>query len=383
MPESFWAERKMVNQPYCDEIDLKSLIKIIIKRKALVLMLTVAWIIVFLTPVIFAPKIYSAATAIAITPHSITHTTRLKSNLVLNQIINVLDLKHPSGKRITADELSEQLTTKNAGEENLTYLEATAETPEKAKEIANTWVQEYLKYLLELNAQKIIATEGSIAAQLEATHQKLRIAQENLLNFKKTHRLSNVKAELANKQNLLEQLKRELSESVFNIKLNEILLAELKNQIALQNQQSPIYKDLEERIVNTAIEINIFPSKTDYLKKSIEQLTQETVEMNDGILQKELDLTRLTEEVDIRHNEYYSFSNKMNAERNDTTLSLGDIKVISTAISPTKPINHGKIKHTLSLASFFGLSFGIFIAFCVEFWQKGRETNNLTEPKNA
>ncbi len=363
----------MENQRYIDELDLKSCIKIIVKKKTLILTTSLLSVLILATPALFEPKIYSATASITITPHNITHKIRLKSNLILTRIIQNLNLKNSSGKELSADELSEKLTTRNAGEDNLTYLDATADNPEKAKEIADTWVQEYLKHIQELNAQQVAITEGSIAKQLELAQAKLNQAHEDVLNFKKTHRVDLLRTELLARETALDGIKKQLAQMQFDVTLKEIMLAELKNQMASKDKRNATYPDLEKLIVENTIEINTFPSKAEYLKKTIETMTKENTQLNNELIDKELEITKLTHDVDVRQNEYHTVSDKMNTTRNDLALVLGEIKIISTAISPTQPVNHGKINKTIALTSVLGLMLGIFIAFCIEFWQKGKK----------
>ncbi len=365
----------MENQTYIDELDFKSALKIIIKRKVLILIISLMSVIILATPALFEPKIYLATASITITPQNITHKIRLKSNLILTRIIQKLNLRNPSGKELSADELSEKLTTKNAGAENLTYLEVTADNPEKAKEIANTWVQEYLKYIQELNSQHINLVQDTASKQLEIARKNLQQAEENALNFRKTHKLVLMQTELLTKEKALDQIKKKLDQIEFDVKLKEITVTELKNQIATKNKQTPLYQDLEKRIVDNTTEINTFPIKTDYLKKMIQTMTEETLELDNELLQKEYELKILTHEVDIRQNEYRTLSERVNRERDDLAFLLGDVKILSTAISPTHSVNHGKLKKILSWASILGLILGIFIAFCIEFWQKGKKEN--------
>ncbi len=362
----------MVNQTDLDELDLRDCIEIMVKRKKLIFAIMLITIISVAIIGFLEPKTYKATALISITPFNSTHKTRLLSNLILSKIIQNLNLKDSLGKEIAADRLLQKLAIKNLDSDSLTALYVIDPDPQQAKQIANAWAQEYLKYMQEFNLTAIQTSADMLTKQFQIARTHLNQAEEKVVNFKKEFKIDLMRTELLAEESTLNDIKREMTSMDLSLKNKEEILAELKKQILTKDKRSSIYDDLEKRILDTQIEINTLKPRSESLNNSFDSIKKACVTLDNEIVQKEFELTQLTRQLSIWQKSYNFFSDKMDAERNEKSLELSDVKIISPAAVPSYPVGHGKMKKNLQLASVIGLVLGLFITFCIEFWQKGK-----------
>ena len=418
-----------------DEIDLREYIKVITKRKIFILGV---FLIAVIATAIFSyssPKVYKATATIMITPSVLqnalspskglwdmdkndslggdkmspwnisidTHVNLLKSNLVLQRTIQKLNLKDVSGKDETVENLEKNLNIMKAVGESVLQLEASDVNPQKAKDIANTWAEQYVEYSQELVLGEVNGIGDFVMTQFENSKKSLFEAEEAVNDFKKDYKQDVMSSELTIKKEALNNYKKELAGMVLDLKTKEDNLIQLKKQIAKQKRFiivskaitddalwqissqedgipgfekkglksediNPIYQDLESRIVNGEVDVNTLRAREEYLNNSIEILTAETKELDDEILQKDFDLTQLMRQVDFSKKAYDDFSNKVQEARITKEAQFGEVKIVSPASVPDYP-QGGKAK-TVVLVGVFSLIFGIFLAFFIEFWQK-------------
>lgn len=415
------------------EIDLGGYLKVLIKRKALILFLFFIGVTIAICQTFFTPKLYKASVSMMITPSkgqsaflspqissdaanyqsniSIpTHKMLLKEILVLERVIRQLNLTDVSGKNLNTDDLSKKLVIKEVDKTNMLKLEVTDAKPEDAKAIANTWAQEYVEYSQEVIMGEIKGSGKFISDQFEIARKNLIQSEEKVNDFRKKYKLDLMNAELNIKKLNLNAYKQELSNLELLLKNKKNSFSEYKKQIALQDKFvvvskaitddalwqlnakeknrietsknslkseiiNPIYQDLETRIVNIEIEINTLNPKVEYLNKSIEVVKNESKELENDIIQKEFELSQLNREVDIYKKTYDTFSAKTEEVRIVKAVQLGEIKIISPAILPAYPVEQNK-KQVVALMGFVSLVISVFVAFFMEFLERGKKKWN-------
>jgi len=336
-----------------------------------------------------------------------THEVLLKSSLILERVIRKLNLKDSSGGVLSNEALSKKVKVKMPKETNLIELVVSDAKPQEAMEIANTWAREYVGYSQELILGEVKGAGDFVVDQFEIARKNLFNAEEKVNDFNKRYKLDLMKAELAIKKATLGGYSNELAGMELGLKTKEDSLSELKKQIATQEKFiivskaitddalwqvsskekssaginksglrseiiNPIYQDLETRIVNIEIEINTLRPRVEYLNKSIESVKSESRELENDIIQKEFDLTQLTREVDICKKTYNIFSDKIEEARIIKAAQLGEVKIVSPAIAPSYPAGQNK-KQKVAIAGIVSLMLGVFLSFCMEFWQKGKK----------
>ncbi|MCL0086613.1 Wzz/FepE/Etk N-terminal domain-containing protein [Thermodesulfovibrionales bacterium] len=249
--------KKMSEQEYVeDEINLRDYIKVILKRKKLILTVFLVAVITTTVVSLLLPRVYEATTSIMIMPSRLptalsptqisldvldvegeramvpgrqviprpaiaipTHGVLLKSNTVLERIIDRLKLTDQAGKRLTPGDLKEQLNVEEIRDTNILRLEVERSNPRIAKEIANAWAEEYLKYSHELISGEVEGMGDFIVSQFE-------IARENLIQSEKAVKDFDIKEGISLMRIKLREKQSELDSNYANVHKLEFQLAE-------------------------------------------------------------------------------------------------------------------------------------------------------------
>ncbi len=424
------------------EIDLREYINAVIKRRRIVLAVFLGATIITAISSFLMPRGYQATAMIMITPSRLqttlsptdvgldvgikaiddkysnrksaisipTHKLLLNTNVVLERVIDKLDLTNPSGRKMSLANLSKNLNIRESmdtKETNILQLETENKNPDLAKDIANTWAQEYIQYNQELISGEVKGTGDFINDQFSIAKQNLVKAEGDIKDFKDKYKIDLMQAELDMKKAKLNDYKKELLDIEIALKTKEDSLKELKKGIekqekfivvskaitddALWQQEgkksassdlnrkglrseivNPIYQDIESRIVNTGIELNTLKPRIDYLKSSVLSTGKEINELEKNVNQRNFDLTQLTRQAQLYKTTYDSLSTKMEEARIVKAAQLGEVRLVSPAIRPERPVSIGKLKNII-VSGITSFLFGIFLVFFIEFWQKGKE----------
>jgi polysaccharide biosynthesis transport protein len=268
MPEQDEAQQSQ--QIHEDEIDLRELINVVLKRKKLILGIFLASVIVTAIMSFLTPKVYEASVSLMIVPSRArailspthisldimqhqqlsqegqqiympaisipTHKELLTSNLVLQEIIDNLKLADRSGSALTPANLFSKISITETKDTNILQLHVKDANPKTAQRIANAWAEEYVKY-----SQEFIS--GEARGKGEFIFDQFKVAKENLIqsekhakDFKNKYKLDLMRAELDMKKSKLNEYKKELIDLEIALKTKESNFAELKEQIANQSK---------------------------------------------------------------------------------------------------------------------------------------------------
>jgi len=279
-----------------EEIDLREYINILLKRKGIIILIfliaviTAALVSYFtLSPVYQSSTVFSialidnrpATTIVAQVENNVPiikiseSLEVINSNLILDEVIKRSDLN------ITSDQLKTRIEVENLKNTNFIKVTVKADSPEKAKELAENIV----KVFIEKNQNKYT--------------EKTKIIEERI--------------------KILEQ----------EIVVSEKSIREIENAM----KKVSASKDLSEaeRYFQTSSLLNLSSNEKNLYNNSIYQI---------NTLQERLN----------------------NCE---------DFKIINYAQLPAAPIKSNK-KLNVLIAGVLGLFVGIFVAFFLEFWQKGK-----------
>ena len=427
----------MPNQDYSeDEIDLRDCINVIVRKKKLILAVFFISVIIAILISLVMPKVYRATASIMITPSkmqailspqqypfdslNITKTTStgayitskpaiplsghiilLKSNVVLERMINRLKLTD-----LTPGQLSKRLEVKEAKDTGVLQLEAEDNDSGRAKEIANAWAQEYIGYSQELILGDVKGTGEFITDQFEVVKQNLVRAEEAIKDFKNKYKIDLMRAELDIKKKKLNEYKNEVIDIEMSLNTQRDSLEEFKKEIEKQEkfiivskaitndalwqksekdlsgldkkklrseEINPIYENLETEIVNTEISLNTLKQKREYLTNDIKQFQKDIDELEKTINQKEFESTQLNRQAEIYKRTYDGLSVKIEEARIAKAIQLGEVKIVSPAFKPEKPVWPNKLLN-VAISAVVGLLIGIFLAFFAECWKKSEKT---------
>ena len=429
-----------------DEIDLSEYANVIIKRGKFILFCFALAVISSVIYCLVTPRSYTATAIIMITPSPFpgilnsmnggqeatvsndtdksdstadiktslwdmsiaAHMKLLKSDLILERTIKKLGLKDDKGRDEAFEDFLKSIKTIKSLGESVIELEANGKNPQEARDIANTWGQQYVEYSEELISGEVNGIEDFVTSQFEAAQKNLLIAEMKVNDFKKDYKQDLMATDLSMKKEVLNNYKKDLTLIGAEEEANQEELRELNKQITSQKKFitlskaitddalwqassqpnglagleskelksqyiNPIYQDLEKNIINTQITVNTSRTREEYLKKSVDSLTEETKTLEDDITEKDYDLLQLTRQVEINKKLYNDLSKKIQQSRITKEAQLGEVKIVSPASAPNYP-DRGRSK-IVAIAGLLSLIFSILISFIIEFWQKCTGSN--------
>jgi len=214
---------------YADEIDLRQYIQVLVKRKKLIIGIFLVAVISAAIASLFRPKVYKASASIMVTPSRLqsvlsparlfldpggyavqeptisipTHRTLLKSTAVLQEVINRLKLAGKLDEDLALEGFSGRLEVESTNETNVLSLSVEDHDPGRAKETANIWAEEYVKYSQKLIGGEILGSGEFVLEQFKRAEDDLAKADASVKDFDVTERLSFIEIELAEDVNQL------------------------------------------------------------------------------------------------------------------------------------------------------------------------------------
>lgn len=279
-----------------EEIDLREYINVLIKRKGVIILIfliaviTAALVSYFaLSPVYQSSVVFSIALMDNRPPTTIVAQVEndvpvikihealevINSNLILDEVIKRSDLN------ISSDQLRTRIEVENLKNTNFIKVSVEADSPEKAKKLA----ENIMKVFIEKNRHKY--TE-----KIKLIEKRVKILEKEIAEFEKSIQ------EIGNAMKKIAALK-DLSEA--------------------------------ERYFQTSLLLNSSSNERNLYNNSIYQINTLHERLN----------------------------------------NCQDFGIISYAQLPTAPIKPNK-KLNILIAGVLGLFVGIFVAFFLEFWQKGK-----------
>jgi chromosome segregation ATPase len=128
----------------------------------------------------------------------------------------------------------------------------------------------------------------------------------------------------------------------------------------LQGQKN----SLEAEIASMEFELSYSSQMVDKLKDRVQTLALK-------INKKKEKFAELNRQLDIVKEAYTTLASKMEETRIAKSIDLGEVKIVSTASKPQYPVALNK-RRNIAFAGVASLMLGLFIAFCLEFWQKNQ-----------
>lgn len=186
------------------------------------------------------------------------------------------------------------------------------------------------------------------------------------------------KIEFAIEKLKLANLEREykISEDVYIMLANkkeeiEIATATPENQQKIARFTNPEYLSLQKQLIESTIMQKTLQAEEKQLKENINDYWGRIGILKQELAQEKLTQSRLEREYDTAKGVYDVLSQKNEEVKIAVATESGLVKVASLAYEPEYPIKPNK-KLNILIAGVLGLFVGIFVAFFLEFWQKGK-----------
>jgi len=230
----------------------------------------------------------------------------------------------------------------------------------------------------ELNSLYINLEERIINSEINLKTYQTEMAQvtENIDILK--NELEKDKEEFATEKLILANLERdkEVLENTYimldnKMKEIEIATATPENQQKIARFTNPEYLSLQEQLIESTIIQRTLQAEEKQLKENINDDWKRVDALKQELAQEKLTQSRLEREYDTAKGVYDVLSQKSEEVKIAVATESGMVKIASLAYEPKGPIKPNK-KLNIAIAGVLGLFVGIFFAFFLEFWQKGK-----------
>ena len=240
-------------------------------------------------------------------------------------------------------------------------------TPENQQKIAQFTNPEYLSLQKQLIGATI--TYQTLFAEKEQLIENVKLLGEELEKAKNEYAIEKLK--LAN-------LEREykISENVYIMLANkkkeiDIATATPENQQKIAQFTNPEYLSLQKQLIGATITYQTLFAEKGQLKENISEAWERVNLLKQELAQEKLTQSRLEREYNTAKGVYSVLSQKNEEVKIAVATESGLVKIASLAYEPKSPIKPNK-KLNILIAGVLGLFVGIFVAFFLEFWQKGK-----------
>ena len=410
-----------------EEIDLREYINVLLKRKGVIILIfLIAVITAALVSYFYLKPVYEASTILMIskpkyqvelepkiqtqfTPEVslATYESLIKDREIEEEVIKKLNLNQPPYE-LTPDNLQGMIAIESLKNTNLIKMNLQTGDPKLAKDIANVWAALFVEKNKDLNLQESKESQEFIEEQLKISSQNLSKIEEEIREFNETNkieiveneikgkaakilnydlRLADIKLSLQketarkeqviialNEQDKVLKLSKSITEDQFFHQLISNITNDNFNNINLtyvSEETNPIYYNLVQQLISTDISINSLQAEEKQLKENIDDYWERIENLKQELAQEKLTQSRLEREYDTAKGVYDILSQKNEEVKIAVATESGLVKIASLAYEPRAPIKPNK-KLNILIAGVLGLFVGIFVAFFLEFWQKGK-----------
>jgi capsular polysaccharide biosynthesis protein len=337
-----------------------------------------------------------------------TYESLIKDREIEEEVIKKLNLDRPPYE-FTPDSLQGMITIESLKNTNLIKMNLQAGEPKLAKDIANVWASLFVEKNKNLNLLESKEAQRFIEEQLKISNQNLSKIEEEIREFNETDKIEiveneikgkaakilnhelriadikiSLKKEKARKEQVIISLNEQdkvlkLSKSITNDQFFHQLMSKITNGnfsdinlTYVSEEANPIYYNLAQQLICTDILINSLQAEEKQLKENIDNYWERIESLKQELAQEKLTQLRLEREYNTAKGVYGVLSQKNEEVKIAVATESGLVKIASLAYEPRFPIKPNK-KLNILIAGVLGLFVGIFVAFFLEFWQKGKK----------
>ena len=409
-----------------EEIDLREYINVLLKRKSIIILIfLIAVITAAIVSYFILQPVYEANVVISVSKPKIKNSlvdeisleeykNLIKDIEIEEEVIRKLNLDEPPVE-VTPYDLERMITIELPKGTNLIKMNLQASNSKSTKDIINTWATLFVEKNKRLYFDEVKKAKISVEDRLKHAEKDFFEIEEEVMKFNetdsvktiedeikyKTTKILNFKSRLIDIQLSLEKEKARKEQIVTTIneqekvlKLNKSVVddqffrqliskitdddLEIANLTYVSEVTNPIYYNLAQQLISTNISINSLKAEENQLKKnvndfnaSLEDLIASLEDLKKELIEKKLILSRLNREYSAKEKLYNNLYKQAEEIRLTETAEADLLKISSLAYEPRAPIKPNK-KLNILIAGVLGLFVGIFVAFFLEFWQKGK-----------
>lgn len=311
-----------------------------------------------------------------------TYRQQIKAPEVLKKTIKDLHLEDEYKPSTLAD----QITLETIKDTQLITIKMTHTDSEKAATIVNTLGNNFISFVTEKAQERLAKNSEYVKNQMEA--EKIKY-EESLIELKdilsQPRGAKELELELNSSYDQITEFKSTLNE--LEVKRHGLVKAIEENNKFPNNKGSMIIKPNLGENFNISFDDSTKVMKIDLaetegriasIKEQIEDLQKDIEKLQVEYQDKQYEEKIIKQKVDISQKTYESFVGKYEELKVSETAKLGElsINIISSAYPTTRPVGPRKALN-LAISLVLGLMIGVFTAFFVEYWQS---TSNETKP---
>ncbi len=404
-----------------EEIDLREYINVLLKRKSVIILIfLIAVITAAIVSYFVLQPVYEANVIIAVSKPKIGNSlvdeisleeykNLIKDIEIEEELIQKLNLNEPP-LELTPYDLEQMLTIELPKGATLIKINLQASNPKLTKDIINAWATLFVDKNKRLYFDEVKNAKISVEDRLKYAEKDFYEIEEKLLKFYETDNIITIEGEIEYKatkildfksrlidiQLFLEKEKAgkeyiitEMSKQEKILKLNKLVCddqffqqllsnitddnLEIANLTYVSEEINPIYYNLAQQLISTNISINSLIAEENQLKKNINDFNASLENLKKEITEKKLTLSQLNlnREYSAKEKLYNNLYVQAEEIRLTEAAETDLLKIASLAYEPKYSIRPNK-KLNILIAGVLGLFVGIFVAFFLEFWQKGK-----------
>lgn len=387
-----------------EEISLRELIEILIKRKIIIIGITVVCILLSaVVSFLILEPVYETRMVLMASQFSDRIQSTEKIGEGIDSILNSLS-QYPTmtletyRQQITAPRvmretiaqlgleeeydvasLAEDIILETIKDTNLISIKMQHTDPEKAAQIVNKVGDNFVVFVADKAKENATTSSTYVESQMAIEKEKLDAALEELKEFLSQPRgVSELSREIEARLQQITDYKTKLTDLEIRQKAlkSSILVAEQEakdtNRILLKNQdnQDTMQLTIEDTATLLKIELAEVESNITNIKEVLIALQNEIEETQVELQDKKHQERLVNQKVNIAQNTYDAFVKKYEELRVTESSQIGEatITVMSRAYPTTKPVAPRKALN-VAIAAVIGLMIGVFAAFFIEYWQ--------------
>lgn len=342
-----------------------------------------------------------------------TYRSQVRNSEVLSNVKYKLNLD------MSLHDLRESIDAEVIKDSNLIRITVRSSDPNKAATIANTLVDEYMRFIDKMNVDQISGAKAVLSEQAAVAKKNLDRTLSELKSLVMSSRSADeIRREIEALTTLLTDYKSRMKEIEVEMAAISAQIAEAKRQLAntpdviatekslledpllgevvsdstgqrtkdlasfkfKSEEVNPVAASLKEKLAENEIELSGLKGTAEKLQQAVLKLQKELENLRKDLIDAEMRERELTEKAKIYEDAFLSFSSQEEQARIAEAARLGEktLTLIEEAIPPVQPVKPRKMLN-IAVAGVLGLMVGVFTAFFMEFWRTSTPSRPLPE----
>lgn len=279
----------------------------------------------------------------------------IRTNPILERVIYMNALTDSKGFPLKTRIFKEQLRISSIRNTDIIAISYKNKDPQLAINVVNTLAKVFVEQNQSMNKEELSSAKDFIETQLTEQKEKLSIAEQNILDFKKQKKTVSLQQETASRVDSLARLETVALELDTQLKG---AYAQKKDLLKKTQRSGAITQPFYSYWMRTLQETESLITNTLAQKKNINsQIEVITTELK-KLPPQEVNLARLLRDQQIANEIYTNLLSKKEEVKINEAATIANIKIIEPATLPDRPIFPKKKKLLV-----FGLGAGVALAF--------------------